>query len=203
MYEVIARPVYHRQFSITRSHEVRSGWGSLAMIWNGGRPPGHISPTAIRGPAGRGSMLLSHLAGKIPDLRLSGQADPDVRRIAYDSRLVEPGDLFVAIRGAQHDGGRFARDAIARGAVAVIADQQLDLPAGVGAGLVPDARRVLGELASALYGRPSEALRLTGVTGTDGKTTTCQLVAHVLAASGRRVGWMTTVDVRIGDHLEP
>lgn len=146
-------------------------------------------------------MLLSDIAAVVPGLRVSANADADVRRVTYDSRRVEPGDLFVAIRGLAEDGATFARDAIERGAVAVLAARELEVPAGAGMLVAPDPRQALGEVASVLYGRPSERLRLVGVTGTDGKTTTCQLIAAVLAAAGRRVGWITTVDVRIGQEI--
>ena len=134
-------------------------------------------------------------------LAVTGNADAEIRRVTSDSRRVEPGDLFVAIRGASYDGAEYAGEAIGRGAVAVLAERDLDLPPEVGMVVTSHTRQALGDVASALHGRPSEHLRLVGVTGTDGKTTTCQLIGHVLAAAGRRVGWMTTVDLRVGDEI--
>ncbi len=140
------------------------------------------------------------------EVRIIGERE--VRRAVADSRRAQPEDLFVAIPGSRTDGAAYVADAIARGATAIATDpagaERIGaLPAGVGHVVVPNAREAVGELAAALAGRPSDHLRLTGVTGTDGKTTTTQLIAAVLAAAGRRVGWMTTVDLRIGDEILP
>jgi len=146
---------------------------------------------------------LVDLAATVPGARVVAGHDVEVRRAAHDSRRVEHGDLFVARPGATTYGLRFVGDAVARGATAVAAQTPVEVPPGVGLLLVPDARAALGEIASVLAGRPSEHLRLVGVTGTDGKTTTCHLIGSVLAAAGRRVGWMTTADVRVGDDVRP
>ncbi|HEY3109481.1 MAG TPA: Mur ligase domain-containing protein, partial [Chloroflexota bacterium] len=117
------------------------------------------------------SPLASLVAG-IPGARALGRPDGRVRAIAYDSRRVRPGALFVAVPGDRADGARFAADAVARGASAVVAERELDLPPEVAQIVVPDARRAMAGLASAYYGHPSHRLGLVGVTGTDGKTTT-------------------------------
>jgi UDP-N-acetylmuramoyl-L-alanyl-D-glutamate--2,6-diaminopimelate ligase len=140
---------------------------------------------------------LSQLVGALP---FSGDLghDPEVFGVRHDSRAVSPGDLFVAWRGARHDGALFAADAIARGAVAVIADRER--PEGVDARVpwlvVAEPRRSLGALAAPLYDHPERRLTLAGVTGTNGKSTTVELVAAMLDAAGRPCGRIGTLGAR-------
>ena len=131
--------------------------------------------------------------------------DLDIRGIAYDSRRVKPGDLFVAIRGEKTDGNKFAADAIARGAAAILSEQAPpgDIPAGVPWVRVPDARKALAISAANYYGRPAEVLKLIGVTGTNGKTTTAYLVDSILRAAGCQVGLLGTIGYRLARELRP
>ncbi|MDQ2952041.1 MAG: UDP-N-acetylmuramoyl-L-alanyl-D-glutamate--2,6-diaminopimelate ligase [Chloroflexota bacterium] len=130
----------------------------------------------------------------VPD----GAADLDVRSVAYDSRKAEPGSVFVAIGGFHRDGNDFAKDAVRRGAIAVVSEK--DPGAGVPTALVPDARAALADLAAEIFDHPTRKLRLVGVTGTDGKTTTVHLVSDVLEAGGERTGFATTVDFKLAGH---
>lgn len=148
-------------------------------------------------------MKLAEIAVAIPGARIAAHSEIEVRRVIFDSRRAGPGDLFVAIHGANADGADFALAAINRGAVAIVSERELNIGVDVGQLVVPSARRALGEAASALLGYPSERLRLVGVTGTDGKTTTTHLIAAVLAADGRQVGRLSTVDIAIGDVVRP
>ena len=115
-------------------------------------------------------------------------AGGNVSAIAYDSRAVEPGAVFVALRGVHADGAQFARDAIARGASIVVADTPA--PPGIGAPWVQvsDARLAIAALAAVFYGDPSGELALVGVTGTNGKTTTTYLLAAIFEAAGVMCG---------------
>jgi len=122
----------------------------------------------------------------------------DVRHIVYDSRKASPGSLFVAIKGFHRDGHDHAADAVARGAVAVVAERPVGVPVPVA--VVPDTRAALADLAAELYDHPTRRLRLVGVTGTDGKTTTVHLISDVLEAAGERTGYATTVDTKVLDH---
>ena len=116
-----------------------------------------------------------------------------VTGLAYDSRAVTAGAVFVAIRGARHDGATFASDACDRGACAVIAE--CDAPAETGAPWirVPDARAALAAAAAALHGDPSRALRVVGTTGTNGKTTTSYLLESIFEHSDIPTGRISTV----------
>ena len=121
-----------------------------------------------------------------------------VTAVVYDSRRAVPGAVFVALRGQKDDGARFAPQAVARGAVLVVAE--IPVPAGhQGAWLtVPDARLALALLADRFHGHPSGTLRVIGITGTNGKTTTAYLLRSILEASGQRCGVLGTVVYSLG-----
>jgi UDP-N-acetylmuramoyl-L-alanyl-D-glutamate--2,6-diaminopimelate ligase len=121
---------------------------------------------------------------------LTGSDRPVVNGVSEDSRRCGPGDVFVAVPGTQADGIEFARDAVARGAVAVAAEQDPRLPAAWIQ--VSSARRAAGRLADLVYGDPSRQLVLVGVTGTNGKTTTAHLIAQLLPG---QVGFIGTTGI--------
>jgi UDP-N-acetylmuramoyl-L-alanyl-D-glutamate--2,6-diaminopimelate ligase len=132
-------------------------------------------------------------ASGLPELRVTG--------VTLRGQDAGRGDLFAALPGSAAHGARYAADAVARGAVAVLTDaagvaELADLP-GVPVLIHPDPRSVLGELAAAVYGNPADRLRVIGVTGTSGKTTTTYLVEAGLRAAGRVAGLIGTVGVRI------
>ena len=131
--------------------------------------------------------------------KASKRADAvDVRHIVYDSRKAEPGSLFVAIKGFHRDGHDFVPDAVKKGAVAVVAEKRLRTKTPVA--IVPDTRVALADLAAELFDHPTRRLKVVGVTGTDGKTTTVHLVSDVLEAAGQRTGFSTTVDFKLAGH---
>jgi UDP-N-acetylmuramoyl-L-alanyl-D-glutamate--2,6-diaminopimelate ligase len=133
----------------------------------------------------------------------SGDPATQITGIAFDSRRVQPGDLFVAIPGFKRDGRQFAEQAVERGAVAIASEAPLPDVKATALIEVANARVALADLSAAFYGHPSRLLTLVGVTGTDGKTTTAHLLSAVLEAAGRRTGWLTTVDLKIGDQWRP
>ena len=120
----------------------------------------------------------------------------EVGALCHRTDDVRPGALFACVRGARVDGHELARDAVERGATALLVDHEL--PLRVPQLLAADTRRAMGPLADAFYGRPSERLRVVGVTGTNGKTTTAFLVAAIFEAAGQRCGLLGTVRQRIG-----
>jgi UDP-N-acetylmuramoyl-L-alanyl-D-glutamate--2,6-diaminopimelate ligase len=124
-----------------------------------------------------------------------------VAGIAYDSRLVSPGQVFVALRGQHADGTAFARQAIERGAAAVVSEQPAPSDAHVPWAVVDDARLALALLADAFYRHPSGDMRVIGITGTNGKTTSSYLIASVFDHAGIKCGVLGTVAYKIGDEL--
>jgi UDP-N-acetylmuramoyl-L-alanyl-D-glutamate--2,6-diaminopimelate ligase len=129
----------------------------------------------------------------------SGSLDVPITGIRHDSRAVQPGDLFLCLRGAAFDGHRFALDALHRGAVALVVEagglERIDvtIPAEIPVITVPDSRAALSKIACAFYGNPSHAMLMVAVTGTNGKTTTTHMVASILRAHGLRVGTIGTI----------
>jgi UDP-N-acetylmuramoyl-L-alanyl-D-glutamate--2,6-diaminopimelate ligase len=135
-----------------------------------------------------------HLRDVLADAELLGAADILARSCCCDSLACRQGDVFVAMSGTQHDGHEFVQEALARGASAVVAERPLSLQ--VPTCVVPDTRDALGRICQALAGRPSETLRVVGITGTNGKTTTTQLIASVFEAAGHRTGTLGTLGYR-------
>ncbi|MCS7324191.1 MAG: UDP-N-acetylmuramoyl-L-alanyl-D-glutamate--2,6-diaminopimelate ligase [Thermoflexales bacterium] len=132
-------------------------------------------------------------------------ANPTIHAVVNDSRKVTPGALFVAYRGVERDGHRYIADALQRGAVAVVAEDEATLTAlraqGVPCAHAPHGRQAFAWLCSAWHGFPSQRLTVIGVTGTDGKTTTTNLIFNILRAAGLRVGMISTVNAVIGEQV--
>jgi UDP-N-acetylmuramoyl-L-alanyl-D-glutamate--2,6-diaminopimelate ligase len=132
-----------------------------------------------------------------------------VHQLQYDSRKIQRGDCFVAIRGSGTDGHRFIELAIGNGAAVVVLEQDAALSdyyflhSGVAKVVVPDSRKALAVMSANYYNHPSRALTMVGVTGTNGKTTTTHLIKAILEAAGQRVGLLGTIEYRIGDEVIP
>lgn len=151
---------------------------------------------AIRPSVSPRSASLADLAATVPGSQLTG--DTSVSGITYDSRDVQPGDLFAALRGSDFDGHRYIPQAIARGAAALLVEE---LPDGIDhpAIIVGDTRRDLAPIAAEFFGHPSHELLTIGLTGTDGKTTTTALVQWVLTEAGIQTGTIGTLGIEIGN----
>jgi UDP-N-acetylmuramoyl-L-alanyl-D-glutamate--2,6-diaminopimelate ligase len=143
-------------------------------------------------------MRLEELVRGVPGATLEGNGDVEITGIAYDSRRVKAGDLFVAVEGLLADGHAFLSDALTRGAAAVAVDREVKVPAGTPLVRMPSTRTGLAEAAAEFFGRPSRRLKVAGITGTDGKTTTTHMAEHVLQASGVMAGAMSTVSFTVG-----
>jgi UDP-N-acetylmuramoyl-L-alanyl-D-glutamate--2,6-diaminopimelate ligase len=147
------------------------------------------------------------LVAALGDARVCGTLPTVVTGIAHDSRAVAPGYAFLALRGERADGHAFLAAAAAAGATVAIVDETFAgsnaLPATLATVVVPDTRRALSRLSAAFYGYPSRSLRITGVTGTNGKTTTTHLIAAVCAAAGIAAGRIGTLGASFGDATWP
>lgn len=149
-------------------------------------------------------MKLKGLLHAIPVLQVVGPLEVEVDAIAFDSRQVQQGTLFVAVRGVHTDGHLFVGKAVEGKAVAVVVEE---LPEHTDDAVtyvqVSDSAYALGVLAANFYGNPSQELKLVGVTGTNGKTTVATLLYNLFRQLGYRVGLLSTVENRIGEKVVP
>jgi len=145
-------------------------------------------------------MKLSDIAKGIMDARVTGEAD--VTGIAHDSRMVRPGDLFVAVPGTRMDGSAFVEKALKSGASAVLAAKE-EHALGAPAIVAPDVRLAMGQAAGRVFGRPDLDMTVIGITGTNGKTTTSFILESILAAAGFLPGVIGTVNYRFGASTLP
>lgn len=147
-------------------------------------------------------MQLKALLTKIPAVLTIGPTDRDISSICYDSRRVQKNSLFVALRGEKADGNAYIDAAIEKGAVAIVTEEEQSQRRATLI-VVPNARQALADLAAEFYGRPSLGLKVAGVTGTNGKTTTAFLLKHVCEAVQLRSGLVGTIRYEIGDRILP
>jgi UDP-N-acetylmuramoyl-L-alanyl-D-glutamate--2,6-diaminopimelate ligase len=147
-------------------------------------------------------MTFQHLLDGVEFLSQSG--NPDVTGVEYDSRRVKPGCLFVAMHGESSDGNRFIDQAIQAGAVAVVTDSPTEKEReGVAWALVPHGRRALARISENFYRRPAERIAVTGITGTNGKSTTAFLIESILAAAGRKSALIGTIEYHVAGRVYP
>ena len=139
---------------------------------------------------------------KLLGAKLASRANArsEISGISMHSREIRPGWVFIAVAGTHQNGVAFVEDAIRRGAVAVIAEEKVRVPAGVAMLVVPDCRLAAALLASTYYGEPSKKMRVVGITGTNGKTTSATLLKAVLLSHGEPTGLLGTIAYEIGDR---
>ena len=143
-------------------------------------------------------MKLQDLLKGVAVLESTAAPDTEINEVRYDSRAVQPGDLFVAIRGYATDGHQYIGKALEQGAAAIVCEEA---PAGAPAVVVENARRALAEIAANRFGHPADSMTMLGVTGTNGKTTTTYLVKHMLEDAGHKVGLIGTNQNLLGDEV--
>ncbi|MFN0214437.1 MAG: UDP-N-acetylmuramoyl-L-alanyl-D-glutamate--2,6-diaminopimelate ligase [Saprospiraceae bacterium] len=146
-------------------------------------------------------MLLTHLLQNLQVLETQGSTNIEIGQIRFDSRAVQSGDVFVAVRGAVVDGHQFIDKAIENGAVAVVHSEAVTPSHRLTTVRVADSAEALGQMASNYYGNPSEELALVGITGTNGKTTTVTLLWQLFTAVGYKCGLIGTVENRVGEEI--
>jgi UDP-N-acetylmuramoyl-L-alanyl-D-glutamate--2,6-diaminopimelate ligase len=147
-------------------------------------------------------MKLEELLSKVSADRVDGSTNVEITGIAYDSRLVKPGSIFVALKGEKVDGSAYIDKAIEAGAAAIVSEN-VTLKTRATNVIVASARVALADLAAAFYGHPSLALRIAGITGTNGKTTTAFLIKHICEAEQVNCGLIGTVRYEVGDRILP
>jgi len=148
-------------------------------------------------------LLFRELLEAVDVRAAGGNHDVWLKGITYDSRQVRPGFLFVSIKGFKSDGHDYVAQAVEKGAAAVVVEREVEVPPGTAWALVQNTRRALALLSARFFGYPSTRLKMIGVTGTNGKTTTTSLISAILDASGQKVGLIGTIQNKIGTRVMP
>ena len=149
-------------------------------------------------------MQLQALLSKVPTRAVRGPLDVEISSVCYDSRQARPEALFVALRGERVDGHDYVAQALAQGAAGVVVEHEVDaVPSDVACVEVTSTRAAISAIAGAFYHHPASKLRLCGVTGTNGKTTTTYLLKHLCERAMLRCGLIGTVRYEIGEEIVP
>ncbi|MEE1197495.1 MAG: UDP-N-acetylmuramoyl-L-alanyl-D-glutamate--2,6-diaminopimelate ligase [Lachnospiraceae bacterium] len=148
-------------------------------------------------------MRLTALLERVNYKCIQGNVDCEVKDVIYDSRKVSEGSLFICIRGAVVDGHTFAQDVAEKGASVIVAEEPVEVPEQVTVILVEDTRYAMALISAAYFGYPAEKLKVIGITGTKGKTTTTYMVKSILENAGYKVGLIGTIEAIIGDKVIP
>jgi len=141
-------------------------------------------------------MLLQYLVEEV-EHETKGNLNIEINKIEYDSNKIEPGDVFVAIKGFNEDGHKYISSAIENGAIAVVAQKDeidvIQVPENITLVITENTRKTLAEISAKYYGNPASKLRIIGITGTKGKTTTAYMIRDIMLASGKKIGMIGTI----------
>ena len=138
-------------------------------------------------------MILSDLIKGVEIIKAFGNTDVHITGLCLNDCQVKRGDLFFCIKGTKEDGHEYVYEAVSRGAAAVVCERRLDVD--VPQIVVGSVRQVMSQISSAFYGHPSKRLKIVGVTGTNGKTSTCHLIRSILRFAGEKVGVIGTLGI--------
>ena len=147
-------------------------------------------------------MLLQYLLENLTNVEISGDTSREINKIEYDSKKIEKDDIFVAINGFKDNGTKYIDDAIERGACAIVCQDEVEKKDGITYIKVEDSRVALAIMAATYYGNPARKLKIIGVTGTKGKTTTTYMIRDIMLASGKKIGMIGTICNTYGDVKE-
>lgn len=149
-------------------------------------------------------MRLETLFQEIKYECVQGSLDKEIRALVYDSRKVQQGSVFVCIKGMNFDGHDYVKEVVSKGAVAVVVEREIEgVPETVTVIQVQDTRYALAFLSATWFDHPADKLKIIGITGTKGKTTTTYMVKSILEAAGRKVGLIGTIESIIGEIHKP
>ena len=148
-------------------------------------------------------MRLDKLLERLKYEVVQGSDGIEVTTLVNDSRKVEEGSVFVCISGAVSDGHKFIPDVVSRGAAAVVVERDVQVPENVTVIRVDDTRYALALMSAAYFGYPAEKMKIIGITGTKGKTTTTYMIKSILDSVGYKVGLIGTIEAIIGDKKIP
>lgn len=146
---------------------------------------------------------LQELADLLPEAKITGNLDILIEQVAYDSRKVKQGALFICLPGAKVDGHDYISQAVASGAVALLVEKEVKVSGGIAVIKVSDTRAAMQILAPYFFDYPGHKMRMIGITGTNGKTTTSYLLQNILKEAGYKVGVIGTIQTVIGERVLP
>jgi UDP-N-acetylmuramoyl-L-alanyl-D-glutamate--2,6-diaminopimelate ligase len=145
-------------------------------------------------------MKLSTLIQGLPVENIKGNREIEINGLAQNSKLVQPGDLFISITGFTTDGHNYIPEAISKGAKAILVQKEIPINSDITTILVKDTRKALAFLANRFYHYPSRKLKLIGITGTNGKTTVAYMIKAILEEARKKIGLLTTVENIVNNH---